>query len=164
MILNIYKFLKSKMKLSTFYNIYYKHRIKKAKFFNRIYLLATIIFRFFYVITVVEKKINIDKLVNNKKVLFNKNLNYLFQFFNSDKGFYYLDQYSKKIQNKKVKCHAYSPFYEKHFYKLKEKKLNILELGSFKCAASAAFRFYFKNSTIYSADLYPDLQKYFSKK
>ena len=48
--------------------------------------------------------------------------------------------------------------------KLKKKKLNILELGSFKGNATASFFFYFKNSFIYSVDLYPDLFIYKSKR
>ena len=48
--------------------------------------------------------------------------------------------------------------------KIKKKKLNILELGSFKGNSTASFFFYFKNSFIYSVDLYPDLFIYKSKR
>ena len=49
-------------------------------------------------------------------------------------------------------------------HKFKEKKLNIIELGSFYGNASAALFFFFKNSQIYSADINPDMYIYSSKR
>ena len=40
--------------------------------------------------------------------------------------------------------------------------MDILEIGTFKGNATAAFYFYFKNAKIYSADIFPDLFSYTS--
>jgi SAM-dependent methyltransferase len=98
--------------------------------------------------------------------LFEKNLDFLFEFFNSDKGEYYIDQYVQPIKRKniKIKSHGYSKFYEKYFFELKNNNINILEIGSFYGNASAALFFYFRNANIYSADINPDMFKYFSQR
>jgi hypothetical protein len=143
--------------LSTFYNIYYKHRFYKANTILKFYLFFAILTRFFHNYLFNNKKINLDNLAVKNKDLLSKDLNYLFEYFNSDKGSFFKDQYHKNKQNKKINGHQYSSFYENYFHNLKDKKLEILEIGSFKGGAIAAFFFYFKNSLIYSADLYPDL-------
>ena len=69
-----------------------------------------------------------------------------------------------KNEYKRIEAHGYSHTYEKYFLPLKNSKLNILEIGSFYGNAAAALYFYFKNSDIYSADVYPDLFRYTSKR
>ena len=90
----------------------------------------------------------------------------LFDFFNSDKGNQFENQYAhpSKRTPKKIKGHGYSDFYQKYFENLKSNNLNILEIGSFHGNASAALFFYFKNSKIFAADIYPDLFRYKSNR
>ena len=88
------------------------------------------------------------------------------EYFNSDKGEIFKNQYAKpsKQEDKKIIAHGYAKIYEKYLKEHKDKNLNIIELGSFYGNASAAFYFYFKNSQIYSADINPDMYLYRSKR
>ena len=112
------------------------------------------------------KKVDLDLLENKFPNLYKKNINFLFEYFNSDKGEFFIDQYVQPIKksNKKIRAHGYSKFYEKFFFNIKEKKCNILELGSYYGNASASLFFYFKNSKIYSGDIFPDLFRYQSER
>ncbi|MAV62215.1 MAG: hypothetical protein CMI80_01885 [Candidatus Pelagibacter sp.] len=152
------------MNINSFYKIYYKHRIIKANFFLKLYLFAILPFRYLLNIPFIPPKVNLDSHSLKNQNLFQKNLNFLFEYFNSDKGDYFLDQYIQPIKKNKIKiqAHGYSEIYEKYFFKKKENNLNILELGSFYGNAAASFYYYFKNSTIYSGDIYPDLYRYSS--
>ena len=89
-----------------------------------------------------KKKINLDK-----KKLIKSNFNNLFSYYNTDKSrtFRRLDI--------KEKTNNYAPFYEKHLKKIKNKKLNILEIGSYMGSSSAAFLGYFKNAKLYCMDI-----------
>lgn len=69
----------------------------------------------------------------------------------------------KEIKKKKI-GHKYHKFYEKYFYDIKDRKVDILEIGAFKGNATASFYFYFKNSNIISGDIFPDLFRYNSKR
>ena len=154
------------MKLKTFYSLFYRHRIKKASFSRKIYLILIIpikyIVNFFYF----KKKINLDKFSIKNNFLFNKDLNYLFEYFNSDKGKKFTNQYTQPSQKNSniVKAHGYSKFYEKIFCTIKDEKINIMEIGSFYGNASAALFFYFKNANIFGADINPDMFVYKSKR
>ena len=152
------------MNINSFYKIYYKHRIIKANFFLKLYLFAILPFRYLLNIPFIPPKVNLDSHSLKNQNLFEKNLNFLFEYFNSDKGDYFVDQYIQPIKKNKIKiqAHGYSEIYEKYFFKKKENNLNILELGSFYGNAAASFYYYFKNSTIYSGDIYPDLYRYSS--
>jgi len=110
------------------------------------------------------KKINLDQYSKKNSELFKRDLDYLFEHFNSDKGNYYIDQYIQPIKMSKTRIHAhgYSNIYEKYFSKIKDKKLNILEIGSFYGNSAASIFYYFKNSKIYSGDIFPDLYRYTS--
>ena len=156
------------MKLSTFYKIYFRHRITKANFILKIYLYISLLFRYLLNLIYFEKKINLDEVSKKKGFLYNENLHYLFEYFNSDKGYKFVDQYpepfKRRNNNIKVQAHGYSEFYEKYFNHFKEKKINILEIGSFYGNASAAMYFYFKNAKIYGADINPDMFKYTSNR
>ena len=88
-----------------------------------------------------KKKIDIDKDIfqNNTK------LDELFSFYKTDKANY--------INSEKNHGHGYAEFYEKHFSNLRDKKLNILEIGSYSGASAAAFVKYFKDINIYCLDI-----------
>ena len=155
------------MKLKTFYKLFYRHRVVKANILLKIYLILIIPFRYAANFLFFKKKINLDEYSKKKFYLYEKDLNYLFQYFNSDKGDKFFDQYVQPIKrNSKIIIdgHDYSKFYEDYFKIIKNKKLNILEIGSFYGNASAALYFYFKNAKIFSADIFPDLFSYSSKR
>lgn len=154
------------MKFKTFYKIFYEHRVKKAKRLLKIYLFFILPFKYLFNLSFVPKKVDLDELEKNSADLLNKDLNYLFDNFNSDKGNLFENQYShpSKRNKEKIQAHGYGNFYEKYFQKIKEQKLNILEIGSFHGNASASLFFYFKNSFLYAADIYPDLFRYKSKR
>ena len=154
------------MKISTFIDIYYNHRLQKANFLKKIYIYLIIPFNYFIEKINYPSIVNLDEYGKNNKEIFKKNLNCLFEYFNSDKGNKFINQYTRfsKKNNKLIKGHKYAVYYEMFIKKIKKKKLNILELGSFKGNATASFFFYFKNSFIYSIDLYPDLFIYKSKR
>ena len=150
------------MKIKTFYNIFYKHRVQKANIFLKVYILVILPFRYLINIPYLPKVINLDYHSKKNSELFKKDLDFLFEYFNSDKGEYYINQYMQPIKrnNKRIDAHGYSKIYEKYFEKIKEDKLNVLELGSFYGNAAGAFFYYFKNSKIYSGDVFPDLFRY----
>ena len=83
-----------------------------------------------------KKKINIDLEKNNKKL----SLEDLFIKYGSDKA---------SDWNGKNLGHGYTKFYFKHFNKLKDKKINILEIGSYAGASAAAFSKFFPKAKIY---------------
>tara|TARA_B100000795_G_C22768184_1_gene426661 strand:- start:328 stop:1176 length:849 start_codon:yes stop_codon:yes gene_type:complete len=154
------------MKIKTYYNLFYRHRIKKASFVRKIYLFIVIVIKYFVNLFYFEKRVNLDKFSIKKKFLFDKDLNYLFEYFNSDKGEKFIDQYVQP--NKKnsivIKAHGYSKFYQEIFNNIKNENINIMEIGSFYGNASAALFFYFKNAKIFGADINPDMFKYESKR
>ena len=150
------------MNIKTFYKIYYKHRFKKASFTLKIYLFFSIFIKYLINLFYIQKIVNVDNLGKKKDYLYEKNLNFLFEYFNSDKGEQYINQYAQpsKRKNDKIIAHGYAKIYENLFKPKKSEKLKILEIGSFYGNASAALFFYFKNSLIYSADINPDMYKY----
>ena len=155
------------MKLKTFYKLFYRHRVVKANVFLKIYIILIIPFRYIANFLFFKKKINLDEYSKKKADLYQKDLNYLFEHFNSDKGNKFYDQYVQPIKkNSKIIIdgHDYSKFYEDYFKIIKNKKLNILEIGSFYGNASAALFFYFQKANIFSADIFPDLFSYSSER
>lgn len=152
------------MKISTFYDIYYKHRFIKSNVFLKIYLSLIFPWKYFIYKIFSEKKINLENLEISDSNLLNLTLNDLFEYFNSDKGNFFLNQYTRSRKKDKIQGHQYAFFYDKYFKDIKNNQLNILELGSFKGGAAAAFSFFFKNSKIYSGDLYPDIFNFYSKR
>ena len=154
------------MKFKTFYNLFYAHRFKKASIVLKLYLCIVLPIRFLLNTFFFPRKIDLDSLEYTSSYLYKKNLNFLFEHFNSDKGNFFVDQYMQPIKKnfKKIPAHGYSKFYEKFFSDKKEKNCNILELGSFYGNACASLFFYFKHSQIYSGDIYPDLFRYKSKR
>ena len=154
------------MKFKTFVKIYYLHRIKKASFFLKIYINLTLPFVYLVNKIVYPKIVDLDIFASKNEYLFAKDLNFLFQFFNSDKGKYFYNQYQKPLKKEKnlIDGHNYDPYYEKYINRMKLDNLNILELGSFRGNAAAALFFYFKNADISSGDIFPDLFIYKSKR
>ena len=154
------------MNIKTFYTIYYRHRIQKANLLLKIYILLILPIRYLLNIPFLPKKINLDEHSKSNIELFKKDLDYLFEYFNSDKGDYYINQYMQPIKkkNKRIDAHGYSKIYERYFEKIRNANLNVLELGSFYGNAAGAFFYYFKNSSIYSGDICPDLFRYKSQR
>jgi len=87
-----------------------------------------------------KKKINVDE----DFISYNASLSKLFRYYNSDKGSTYIND-----DNKFVSGNDYISFYEKHFSKFKNKKINILELGVNKGGSSASFINYFPHANIF---------------
>jgi len=154
------------MTLSTFYQLFYRHRFIKAKKIFKIYLTLTLPIKYLINLLFFPLKKNLDKISKKKQFLYKKDLNFLFEYFNSDKGLSYTDQYVQPVKknNIRIEAHGYSSFYEKYFFPKKMKNFNILELGSFYGNAAAAIYFFFKNSKIYSGDIFPDLFRYKSER
>ena len=154
------------MNIKTFYTIYYRHRIQKANLLLKIYILLILPIRYLLNVLFLPKKINLDEHSKSNIELFKKDLDYLFEYFNSDKGDYYINQYMQPIKkkNKRIDAHGYSKIYERYFEKIRNANLNVLELGSFYGNAAGAFFYYFKNSSIYSGDICPDLFRYKSQR
>ena len=154
------------MNIRTFYTIFYRHRFEKASLIRKMYLALILPFKYLYNYFHLDKKKNLDYFSIKNSFLFSKDLNFLFEYFNSDKGEKYINQYThpSKRDNIKITAHGYSKFYENSFFEFKNDKVNILEIGSFYGNASAAMFFYFKNAKIFGADINPDMFNYTSKR
>ena len=98
-----------------------------------------------------KKKINID-LDNIEK----NSLDELLFYYGSDKANF--------INDGKDQGHGFSKFYETHLNIFKNKKIRILEIGSYSGASAAAFVKFFPNSEIYCLDVNLLNFKYSSKK
>ena len=99
-----------------------------------------------------KKKIDIDKDTFKNNI----ELEELFSYYKTDKANF--------IKSEKTYGHGYAEFYEKHFSNLRDKKLNILEIGSYSGASAAAFVKYFKDVNIYCLDINLTKFLYKSKK
>ena len=154
------------MKIKTFYSLFYRHRIQKASLIRKLYLFLIFPIKYSFNFFYFEKKINLDKFSIRNKFLFEKDLNYLFEYFNSDKGETFTNQYTQPSKKNLdiIKAHGYSKFYDEIFYSIKNDKINIIELGSFYGNAAAALFFYFENAKIFGADINPDMFKYRSER
>ena len=97
-----------------------------------------------------RKKLNIDNdLINTD------DLDELFHHYGSDKANVF------SVTNEKG--HGFSKFYSQKLDSFKNKKINILEIGSYSGASAAAFKKYFKNSKIFCFDINISNFKYSSK-
>ena len=97
-----------------------------------------------------KNKISID--LDNIKL---NTLDELFHHYGSDKANIF------KLNNKPG--HGFSKYYEKNFEKFKNKKINILEIGSYAGGSAAAFVKYFSNVNIFCFDINISNFKYKSK-
>jgi len=154
------------VKIKTFYILFYKHRFDKASLLRKIYIITILPIKYIYNYFFFEKKKNLDDFSLKNSFLFSKDLNFLFQYFNSDKGEKYINQYTHPSKKERilVQAHGYSKYYEKVFLNFKNDNINILEIGSFYGNAAAALFFYFKNANIFGADINPDMFNYTSKR
>jgi len=150
------------VKLKTFYKIYYEHRFRKKSIILKLYIIVLLPINYLINKIALQSKLNLDTFAKKNEDLYDKNFKYLFEYFNSDKGETYLNQYNRPIKQNKspVEGHCYHTFYEKYFSNVREQISNILEIGAFKGNATASFFFYFSNSKIISADIFPDLFRY----
>ena len=112
------------MKFITFYKLYYAHRIKKSNALLKIYLIIIIPIRYLINLIFLPLKKNLEIIAKQNLYLFDKDLNFLFEFFNSDKGDIFCDQYVQPLKRnkKKIEAHGYSRIYEKFFF---DKKIKI---------------------------------------
>ncbi len=92
------------------------------------------------VIFKIKKKINID--LDN---LNTESLDELFHYYGSDKA--------NIFKKTRESGHGFSKFYTEKLSHLKEKKIKILEIGSYSGASAAAFLKYFNKSSIYCFDI-----------
>ena len=123
------------------------------KIFNLFYkLLINILKRIFGFST------NLDNNKTSNKV-FNFSINDLFEYFNCDKGSNF-----QITENKRIKAHNYSVFYEKYFNKVKNEKFNFLELGSHEGKGIAAFYHFFPNAKLIGANINPFQMRYYSNR
>lgn len=154
------------MNIKTFYTLFYRHRIQKASLIRKYFLWFLLPLKYGINFLYFKKKINLDKYSKDNKFLFEKDLNFLFEYFNSDKGETFQNQYThpKKKDLRRITAHGYSKFYETIFLNLRNESFNILEIGSFYGNASAAFYFYFKNANILGGDINPDMFSYYSER
>ena len=98
-----------------------------------------------------KKKISID----NDSISIDS-LDRLFYHYGSDKADIF-----KKTESK---SHGYSKFYKQKIEKLKNRKINILEIGSYAGASAAAFAKYLPKSNIFCFDINISNFEYKSKK
>jgi hypothetical protein len=154
------------VKLKTFYKIYYEHRFRKKSLILKLYIFILLPINYLINKILLQSKLNLDTFAKKNDDLYDKNFKYLVEYFNSDKGETYLNQYNKPIKQNKstVEGHCYHTFYEKYFSDRREQISNILEIGAFKGNATASFFFYFLNSKIISGDIFPDLFRYNSNR
>ena len=99
---------------------------------------------------------DLDKI--NMNNFSNLSFDKIFISFNCDKGSYCF------FDKKKIISHNYSIFYEKYFRNLKNKKIDILELGSHEGKGLASFFCYFPNSTLIGANINPFQMRFTSKR
>ena len=106
----------------------------------KFFVLEVIIYNFFY-------KKDLDTISIKKKELFNKDLSFLFKYFDS-----------YKLQE------GYTDFYHENLKGLKGKKLDILEIGVARGDGIASFYFYFPYSNLIGVDNNPFKTRYKSKR
>lgn len=96
-----------------------------------------------------KKKINLDL-----KELDISSLNELFNYFETDKGSAVKNPYSKSADksHQNLIGHGYAKFYEFHLNYLRNKRIKILEIGTWKGASIASFYYYFNKAIIFCLD------------
>ena len=100
------------MNINTFYNLFYRHRFEKASLIRKMYLVLILPFKYLYNYFHLDKKKNLDYFSIKNSFLFSKDLNFLFEYFNIDKGEKYINQYThpSKRDNIKITAYGYSKF------------------------------------------------------
>ena len=92
-----------------------------------------------------KPKIDVDKIFNNFS-----SLDDIFNYFGTDKGTNVKNQYDKNSDL--ILGHGFAKFYEKHLSSYKNQKFDLLEIGTWKGASSAAFALYFPNAYVWGVD------------
>ena len=128
-----------------FFSFYQKKKIIKSIksiliILYKFFILEKILYNFFY-------KKDLDKFAKKNGELFTKDLAYLFKYFSSYK-----------------QEHDYTDFYHQNFKDIKNKYLDILEIGIAKGDGLASFYFYFPNSNLIGLDNNPFRTRYKSKR
>ena len=82
------------MKFKTFYSLFYSHRFKKASLVRKFYLSIILPFKYLYNLFFLPKKIDLNLFAIKHPFLFDKSLDFLFEYFNSDKAEKYINQYT----------------------------------------------------------------------
>ena len=145
-------------------NFWYSYQnILRNEFLKKNYLaflrkIFGVIYKF--IVRYFKKKflINLENLDKSDKNNFSKDLDTLFIDFNCDKGSYF---FSGK---EKIKSHNYSIFYEKYFKSFKNKRINLLEIGSHEGKGLAGFFHYFPNSELIGANINPFQMRFTSNR
>ena len=94
-------------------------------------------------------------LLKNKIDIDNQNINVssleeIFTFYGTDKATSVKNQYD--VNSNLIIGHGYSKFYEEHFSSFRKLKFNLLEIGTWLGASSAAFTKYFNEANIFGID------------
>jgi hypothetical protein len=132
-------------------------RKKYFSFFRRIFgLIYKLIINLLKRTT--NQIVNLDK--KNNSEYFNLSLHELFKYFNSDKG----KTLEVDNQNKTIKTHNYTIFYNKYFKNLKKKNIKILELGSHEGRGLASMYYYFPHSKLCGANINPFQMRFHSNR
>ncbi len=92
-----------------------------------------------------KNKINIDN-----QSFENKSLDDLFNYFGTDKGSKVINPYCDNSND--VLGHGFARFYEKNLLYLKNETFDLLEIGTWEGASTAALAVFFPNSRIYGLD------------
>ena len=92
-----------------------------------------------------KPKTDVDKISNNFH-----SLGEIFNYFGTDKGSNVKNQYD--LNSDLIIGHGFDKFYEKHLSAFIDKKFDLLEIGTWKGASSAAFAIYFPKANIYGVD------------
>ena len=111
-----------------------------AVFLYKFIFLDQILYNFFY-------KKNLDKIYSKKSELYNKDLSYLFEHFNSLR-----------------QEHGYEDVYHENLKEMRSQNIDILEIGSARGDGLASFYFYFPNSSLVGLDNNPFRIRYRSKR
>ena len=120
-------------------NIFKLIRVGTSILYNFL-ILELLIYNFFY-------KKNLDKVSEKNKELFKKDLNFLFEYFNSFR-----------------QEHSYAELYQDNLAGIKYNNLDILEIGLAKGDGIASFYFYFPKSNIIGVDNNPFRIRYKSNR
>ena len=112
----------------------------RVVFLYKFIFLDLILYNYFY-------KKNLDKIYSKSSELYNKELSYLFEHFSSLR-----------------QEHGYEDAYQENLKEIKNRNIDILEIGTAKGDGLASFYFYFPNSILIGVDNNPFRIRYKSKR
>jgi len=135
-----------------------RNEILKKNYFSFFRKIFGILYKFLIKYLKHTFLLNVKNLDQSEIKNFSKKLDEIFINFNCDKGSHCF------FGEKKIKSHNYSIFYEKYFKDYKNKKINLLELGSHEGKGLASFFYYFPNSKLIGANINPFQMRFTSKR